>query len=146
MKQEVKVDNILLQCSIALASSIFIELSNSLVGEDLTPLSSLMKPLKHIFQSKTSLLSKPSTHVGSIQSIFFAYTQSCCQDKPPMSYVLWIMTISFSKTSNCCRILPMGTFCLNCCPSIQMLTTLPKCKTWIESMMAILGTSWSQQI
>ncbi len=43
MKQEFKVDDILLQCFDNLASFNFIELFNSLAGEDLTPPPSLMK-------------------------------------------------------------------------------------------------------
>ncbi len=38
MKQELKIDDIFPQCSNALASSFFIELSKSSLGEDLTPL------------------------------------------------------------------------------------------------------------
>jgi glutamate racemase len=66
MKQELKIDNTLPQCSDALASSIFIELSNSLAGEDLTTPPSLMKLLKGIFQFGDCLSLKPSTLVGRI--------------------------------------------------------------------------------
>jgi len=38
MKQELKIDDIFPQCSNVLASFFFIELSNSSLGEDLTPL------------------------------------------------------------------------------------------------------------
>jgi hypothetical protein len=62
VKQELEFDDTLLQCFNALESSTFIELSNSSVGEDLTPLSSL----KRIFQFGTSLLSEPCTPMGSI--------------------------------------------------------------------------------
>jgi len=69
VKQELKVDDILPQCSNALMSSIFIQLFGSLVGEDLTPPLSLTKSSKGIFQSRASLSLEPSTHVGSIQFI-----------------------------------------------------------------------------
>jgi hypothetical protein len=48
MKQEFEVDNILPQCSNVLASSIFIELFDSSLGEDLTPLPSLIELPKGI--------------------------------------------------------------------------------------------------
>jgi hypothetical protein len=48
MKQKFKVDDTLLQCFDALMSSTFIELFDSSMGEDLTPLPSLTKLLKHI--------------------------------------------------------------------------------------------------
>jgi hypothetical protein len=49
VKQELEVDDILLQCSNAFASSIFIELFDFSVGEDLTPPPSLRKLSKDIF-------------------------------------------------------------------------------------------------
>ncbi len=49
MKQELKVDNTLLQCFDAFISFLFIELSNSSLGEDLTPLPSWMELSKGIF-------------------------------------------------------------------------------------------------
>ncbi len=49
VKHELEVDNILFQCYDALASSIFIELFNSSLSEDLTPLPSLMKLSKKLF-------------------------------------------------------------------------------------------------
>jgi len=49
VKQELEVDDILFQCSNAFASSIFIELFDSSVGEDLTPPPSLTKLSKDIF-------------------------------------------------------------------------------------------------
>ncbi len=52
--------------------------------------------------------------------------------RPPTSYGVWIMTISFCKKSNSYWLLLMGTSCLNYHPSIQMLTTLFKCKAWTE--------------
>jgi hypothetical protein len=48
VKEEFEVDNTFLQCSNALASSIFIELFDSSLGEDFTPLFSLTKLLKGI--------------------------------------------------------------------------------------------------
>jgi hypothetical protein len=69
MKQELKIDDILLQCSNALTSFIFIELSNSLAGEDLTTPPSSTKSLKGNFQFGYSLSSEPSTLVGRIQSV-----------------------------------------------------------------------------
>ncbi len=71
VKKKLEVDNPFLQCSDALVSFTFIELFDSSVGEDLTPLPSLTKSSKLIFQSGTFLLSKPSTPMGSIQSIVF---------------------------------------------------------------------------
>jgi hypothetical protein len=71
MKQKLEVDNTLLQCSNVIMSYVFIELSDSLACEDLTPPPSSMKLLKHIFKSKAYLLPDPSTHVKSIQSIVF---------------------------------------------------------------------------
>jgi hypothetical protein len=49
VKQELEVDDTLLQCSNVFASSIFIELFDSLVGEELTPPPSLTKSSKDIF-------------------------------------------------------------------------------------------------
>jgi hypothetical protein len=49
MKQEFEVDNTLPQCFDVIASSVFIELSNSSSGEDLTPLPLLMKLTKKLF-------------------------------------------------------------------------------------------------
>jgi hypothetical protein len=71
VKHELKVDDTLFQCHDVLTSFIFIELSNSSLGEDLTPLPLLMKLSKGILQSDAYLLSKPSTHVGNIQSVVF---------------------------------------------------------------------------
>jgi hypothetical protein len=56
------------------------------------------------------------------------------------------MTISLCEKSNCCQLLSMGMSCLNCHPSIRMFTTLPNCKAWTKSMMAMLGVNWSQLI
>jgi hypothetical protein len=69
LKQELEVDDILLQCFDGLLSFTFIELFDSFAGDDLTPLPSSMKLLKGIFQSRASLLLEPSTHVGSIQPV-----------------------------------------------------------------------------
>ncbi len=66
VKQELKVDDTFLQPSNALASSIFIELSNSSLGEDLTPLPLSIKLSKGILQFEPSLSLESSTHVGSI--------------------------------------------------------------------------------
>ncbi len=71
MKQELKIDDIVPQCSNALVSFIFIELYNSSTCEDLTPPPLSTKSLKGIFQFKASLSLEPSTLVGSIQSSFF---------------------------------------------------------------------------
>ncbi len=65
-KQGLKVDETFLQCFIGLTSFIFIKLSDSSLGEDLTPLFSLTKLLKGILQFDASLLSKPSTPIGSV--------------------------------------------------------------------------------
>jgi hypothetical protein len=122
-------------------SSIFIELSNSLAGENLTPLPLSMKPLKHIFQFRVSLLSKTSTHVQSIQSIVSCLCVMVLAGQTSNKlHTLDYDNILLQK-SNFCRLLLMGTFYLNYCPSTQMFTTLPKCKTWTESMMAMLGTN-----
>ncbi len=48
VKQKFEVDDILLQCSNALVFSIFIELFDSSLGENLTPLPSLTKLSKNI--------------------------------------------------------------------------------------------------
>ncbi len=69
VKQELKVDNTFLQSSNALTSFIFIELCDSSLGEDLTPLPSLMELSKGIFQFDAPLSLEPSTLMGSIQSI-----------------------------------------------------------------------------
>ncbi len=69
MKQELEVDDILLQCFEVLTSSIFIELFDSSSGEDLTTFPLSMKFLKYILQSDASLSSKPSTPMGSIQFV-----------------------------------------------------------------------------
>jgi hypothetical protein len=71
MKQELEGDNILPQCSNALASFIFIEFSYSSLGEDLTPLPLSTKLPKIILQSNSSLSSKPSIPTGSIESIVY---------------------------------------------------------------------------
>jgi hypothetical protein len=71
VKKKLEVDNPFFQCSDAIVFFTFIELFDSFVGEDLTPLPSSMKSSKLIFQYGTFLLSKPSTPVGSIQSIVF---------------------------------------------------------------------------
>ncbi len=71
VKQQLEVDDTLPQCSDALASFVFIESSDSFSSEDLTPLPSLTKLPKGIFQSDVSLSSKPSTLVGSIQFVLF---------------------------------------------------------------------------
>jgi hypothetical protein len=70
-KQELRVDETFLQCFIAFTSSIFIELFYSSLGEDLTPLPLLTKLSKGILQFDASLLSKPSTLIGSIQFVVF---------------------------------------------------------------------------
>jgi hypothetical protein len=49
VKHELKVDDTLFQCHDVLTSFIFIELSNSSLGEDLTPLPLLMESSKGIF-------------------------------------------------------------------------------------------------
>lgn len=97
MNQEVKVDNTLPQCSIALASSIFIELSNSLVGEDLTHFLCQRNHWNTFFNLEPFCCQSHPPMGGVFNLLFLAYAQWCCQDKPPMNYVLWIMTISFSK-------------------------------------------------
>jgi hypothetical protein len=83
---------------------------------------------------------------GVFSLVFLAHTRWCCQYKPPTSCGPWIMTISLYEKSNSCQLLSMGTSCLNCYPSIWMFTTLPKWKAWIESIMAMLGVSWSKLI
>jgi uncharacterized protein (DUF486 family) len=70
MKQELEVDNILLQYSNVFVSFIFIELFNSSSGEDLTPFPSLMKLSKGIIQFNVFLLSKPSTPMGYLVYCF----------------------------------------------------------------------------
>jgi hypothetical protein len=60
MNQELEGDNILLQCFNALASFIFIEFSYSSLSTKLS---------KGIFQSDAFLSSKPSTLMGSIESV-----------------------------------------------------------------------------
>ncbi len=49
VKQEFKIDNTLLQSFNVITSFIFIELFDSSLGEDLTPLPSLMESSKGIF-------------------------------------------------------------------------------------------------
>jgi hypothetical protein len=66
VKQELKVDDTFLQCFDARASFVFIELFNSSLGEDLTPLLSSSKLSKDIIQSDAYLSSKSSTPMGSI--------------------------------------------------------------------------------
>jgi len=83
---------------------------------------------------------------GIFSLLSLAYMWWCYQDKPQMSCGLWIIIRSIYEKSNSCRLFSMGTSCLNCCKSIWMLTTLPKCKAWIKSSMAMLGISWSQPI
>ncbi len=83
---------------------------------------------------------------GVFSLLFLTYAWSCYHDKPPTSCGLWIMIITLYKKSNFCRLLSMGMVRLNCCPSIWMLITLPKCKAWTKSMMAMLRVSWSQPI
>jgi hypothetical protein len=67
MKQQFEVDDIFPQCFDVLASSVFIEMSNSSSREDLTPLPLSMELPKGIFQFNASLSSEPSTHMGDIQ-------------------------------------------------------------------------------
>jgi hypothetical protein len=50
VKQKIEVDDIFPQCSHALMSFPFIELFDSSIGENLTPLPLLMKSLKGILQ------------------------------------------------------------------------------------------------
>ncbi len=71
MKQEHKVNNILLQCSNVLASFIFIELSYFSSSDNFIPFPLLMKSSKGILQFDASLSSQPSIPIGSIQSIVF---------------------------------------------------------------------------
>ncbi len=80
---------------------------------------------------------------GVLSLLSFTYTQWCYLDKPWMNCGLWIMTRSFYKKSNFCWLILMGTSCLNCCQYFWPLTTLPRCKAWTKSMMAMLGVSWS---
>jgi len=69
VKQELKVDDTFLQRFDALAYFVFIQLSNSSSGEDLTPFFSLSELSKDIIQFDASLSSKSSTPMGSIQFV-----------------------------------------------------------------------------
>ncbi len=66
MKQGFEVDDTLPRCFDVFISTIFIEMFDSSLGEDLTPLPLSMKLSKGIFQRDVSLSSKPSTLVGNI--------------------------------------------------------------------------------
>jgi hypothetical protein len=72
VKQQFEDDDIFPQCFNVLAYFVFIEMSNSSSREDLTPLPLSMELPKGIFQFNASLSSKPSTHMGKIQSLAYA--------------------------------------------------------------------------
>jgi len=65
--------NIFLQCSNILVSSVFIELSNSSLGDDLTHDGSLMRLLITIFQCIILHLPQPSNPTSKIQFIIFCF-------------------------------------------------------------------------
>ncbi len=66
VKQKTNVSHIFLQCSNALAFFVFIELCNSSLGDDFTPLPSSTKSPKKILQSATPLSPQPSNPIGNI--------------------------------------------------------------------------------
>jgi hypothetical protein len=66
MKDKHKVFDILLQCSNAPISSIFIELFDSSLGDDLTPGGSSMRSLIVSSQYLASQLPQPSSPAGNI--------------------------------------------------------------------------------
>jgi hypothetical protein len=65
VKQKIKIGHTFPQCFDPLSSFIFMELSDSSMGEDLTTPLSLTKSLKNIFKFGESL--EPSTTVGRMQ-------------------------------------------------------------------------------
>ncbi len=78
--------------------------------------------------------------------LFLASMQWHCQDILLTNYKICIMTRYLFTKSNSCQLLLMGMSYSNYRHYFQMLTTLPKCKAWIESMAAMLGARWSQPI
>jgi hypothetical protein len=64
VKQETNVSHIFLQCSNVLAFFVFIELINSSLGDDFTPLPLSTKSPKTILQSATPLSLQPSNPIG----------------------------------------------------------------------------------
>ncbi len=78
---------------------------------------------------------------GVFSLLFLAYMWWCLKDKLWTNYGIWIVTRYHYKKSNSCRLFLMGMFCLKYCQCFRLLTTLPKCKAWIESMMTMLGVS-----
>jgi hypothetical protein len=98
-----------------------------------------MKSLKMILQFGASLSSKPSTFVGSIQ-----FLVSCLYAMALLGHTfnklqnLHMTRYLFTK-SNSYQLLLMGMSYLNYRHCFQMLTTPPKCKAWIENMVAMLG-------
>ncbi len=115
-------------------------------GDDLTPLLSLMKSSKKILQFGASLSSEPSTFVGSIQFLVSClYAMALLRHTFNELQNLHMRRYLFTK-SNSYQLLLMGMYYLNYRHCFQMLTTPPKCKAWIESMVAMLCARWSQPI
>jgi hypothetical protein len=83
VKPKLEGDNTFPQCYDVFASFIFIELSNSCSGDNLTPLLSLMKLIKIIFESNFLKLLEPSTPLGSVTVL--------PRHRHPLGFIIWVI-------------------------------------------------------
>ncbi len=101
---------------------------------------------KRLFNLVPRCHHNPPPLLGVSNFLFLASMQWHCQDILLTNYEICIMTRYLFTKSNFYRFLLMRMSYSDYHHCFQILTTPPKCKAWIESMVAMLGARWSQPI
>jgi hypothetical protein len=104
------------------------ELSDSSLNEELTPLPLLTKLSKRIFLCRQS---HPPLWGRCL--LFLTSLRWCSHEKPWAIAKFGLWQDTFSKSP-----ILVNYF--------QLFITLPKCKTWTKSTTAMLGVNWSQPV